>query len=190
VIFALSFSFLAQITIYIAELGRLPMVAAWDHLIPAWFTKLHPRYRTPTRSLTVIGLLAVLFSIAASSGAGTQEAFQIIATTAYLCYGMNYLLMFAVPLVVGTRFSLRPDLTPGALLRIACVCGAGVTALSMVFQVLPIVDVVNPWVFALKVAGAALAVNLCGAAVYWRGTRRSSARVDRPSLADPEHQNL
>ncbi len=105
VIFALSFSFLAQITLYLAELGRLPMVAAWDHLIPAWFTQLHPRYRTPTRSLTVIGLLAVVFSIAASSGAGAQEAFQIIATTAFLCYGINYLLMFAVPLVAGTRWN-------------------------------------------------------------------------------------
>lgn len=185
VIFALSFSFLAQITVYIAELGRLPMVAAWDHLIPAWFTHLHPRYRTPSRSLTVIGLLAVVFSIAASSGAGTQEAFQIIATTAFLCYGINYLLMFAVPLMAGTRFGRRPDLTPGFLLRVACVCGAAVTALSMFFQLVPIVDVANPWWFSLKVAGAAVSVNLCGIAVYWRGTRSQVRRLDRPSLAEP-----
>lgn len=171
VIGLLAFSFLAQITIYIAELGRLPMVAAWDHLIPAWFTHLHPRFRTPTRSLTVIGLCAVAFSIIASSGAGTQEAFQIISTSAFFCYGTNYLLMFAVPLLAGTRFSRRPDLTPGLPLRLACLCGASVTALSMVFQLVPILDVANPLGFALKVAGTALGVNLCGALVYWRGNR-------------------
>ena len=26
---------------------RLPMVAGWDHLLPAWFSRLDPRYRTP-----------------------------------------------------------------------------------------------------------------------------------------------
>ena len=32
---------------------RLPMTAGGDHLIPAWFTRLHPRYRTPTNSIYV-----------------------------------------------------------------------------------------------------------------------------------------
>jgi amino acid transporter len=74
-ILALTFAFIAQAAVYIAETGRLPMVAAWDHLIPAWFTRLHPRYRTPTRSLGVIVLAAVAFSFLASSGAGAGEAF-------------------------------------------------------------------------------------------------------------------
>ena len=54
---------IAAYTVIVAEASRLPMVAAWDHLFPAWFTRLHPRFRTPTRSLTVIVLLAVLLSI-------------------------------------------------------------------------------------------------------------------------------
>jgi hypothetical protein len=54
---------------------------------------------------------------------------------------------------------------------LACLCGASVTTLSMVFQLVPILDVANPLGFALKVAGTALGVNLCGALVYWRGNR-------------------
>ena len=27
---------------------RLPLVAGWDNLLPGWFARLHPRFRTPT----------------------------------------------------------------------------------------------------------------------------------------------
>jgi len=174
-ILGLTLAGIAQAAVYIAETSRLPMVAAWDHLIPAWFTHLHPRYRTPTRSLAVISLAAVMFSFLASSNAGAGEAFQLLVTSAFVCYGVNYLLMFAVPLLVGTRFSMRPDLRPSVLLRAACACGASVTVLSMIFNLVPIVDVASPWAFALKVAGAVLGINLIAAAIYWRGARRNLA---------------
>ena len=148
------------------------MVAAWDRIIPAWFTRLHPRYGTPTRSLAVIVVAAVVFSFLASFGTGAEEAFQLLVTSGFVCYGINYLLMFAVPLLVGTRASLRPDLRPPLLLRVACLCGASVTLLSMIFNLVPIVDVERPWVFAVKVGGAALGINLIAAIIYWRGTRR------------------
>jgi amino acid transporter len=170
-ILVLAAATIAQFAVLVAETSRLPMVAAWDHLIPSWFTRLHPRFRTPTRSLVVIGLLAVMCSCFASIGTGAQEAFQLIVTSGNLCYGLNYLLMFAVPLGAGTRCSLRPDLRPGIVLRLACLCGIAVTALSMVFNLIPIVPVPHPWLFALKVALAALAVNLIGTGIFWRGTR-------------------
>lgn len=173
-ILGLTLALVAQTAVYIAETSRLPMVAAWDHLIPAWFTRLHPRYRTPTHSLAVIALAAFLFSFLASSNAGASEAYQLLVTSAFLCYGVNYLLMFAVPLLVGTRFSLRPDLKPSLLLRGACVSGALVTLLSMGFNLVPIVDVARPWLFALKVGGAAIVINLGAAAIYWRGQRQAS----------------
>jgi hypothetical protein len=135
--------------------------------------RLHPRYGTPIRSLSVIVLIAVVFGFLASSGAGAGEAFQLLVTTAFICYGINYLLMFAVPLLVGTRFSLRPDLRPPLPVRVACVCGASVTGLSMVFNLAPIVEVASPWVFALKVGFTALGINLIGAAIYWRGSAQN-----------------
>jgi amino acid transporter len=174
-ILGLTLAMIAQAAVYITETSRLPMVAAWDHLIPAWFTHLHPRYRTPTRSLAVIALAAFLFSLLASSNAGASEAFQLLVTSAFVCYGVNYLLMFAVPLFVGTRFSLRPDLKPTVLLRAACICGALVTGLSMIFNLVPIVAVAQPWAFALKVGGAVVAINVLATAIYWRGSRQNRA---------------
>src|SRR6202163_3880024 len=107
----------AQFAIIVAETARLPMVAAWDHLLPAWFTRLHPRYRTPTRSLAVIVILAVLLCVLAIAGTGNQEAFQVLVTCGNVSYAINYLLMFSVPLLAGARFGARP----GLVLRAACV---------------------------------------------------------------------
>ena len=115
-ILLLAVATVAQFAIIVAETARLPMVAAWDHLLPAWFTRLHPRYRTPTRSLAVIVILAVLLCPLATAGTGNQEAFQVLVTCGNVCYAINYLLMFSVPLVAGARFGPRP----GLILR-ACV---------------------------------------------------------------------
>jgi amino acid transporter len=173
-ILALAVSLVAQYAVIVAETSRLPMVAAWDHLIPAWFTRLHPRYRTPTRSLAVIVALAVLCCFLASAKAGAQEAFQTLANCGNLFYGIYYLLMFFVPLVAGTRFGVRP----GLILRIACVSGIAVTLGSMTFSFIPIVAVESRLEFALKVGFTAIAANLVGAAIYWRGTRMK-ARAER-----------
>jgi hypothetical protein len=43
----------------------------------------------------------------------------------------------------------------------------------MIFNLVPIVDVARPWVFALKVGGAVVGINLVAAAIYWRGSRRN-----------------
>jgi amino acid transporter len=174
-ILALMLALCAQAAVYIAEISRLPMVAAWDHLLPPWFTRLHPRYGTPTRSLAVIVLTAVLMALLASYNTGASEAFQRLVTCGFICYGVNYLLMFAVPLLLGTRLSLRTDIRAPRAVRLACLCGAAVTVLSMGFNLVPIVDVENPRMFALKVGSATILVNLLGALVYWTGSRRAAA---------------
>lgn len=170
-IVALTLAIIAQNALFIAETSRLPMVAGWDHLMPAWFTRLHPRFRTPTRSLAVISIVGALFSILASSSAGAGEAFQLLVTSGFICYGVNYLLMFAVPLLLGTRFSHQRDLRAPGWVRVACVCGGAVTLLSMVFNLVPIVPVSDPQGFALKVAFSAVAINLIGAVLFWKGSR-------------------
>ena len=146
-IFALAIATVAQYAVIIAEISRLPMVAAWDHLLPVWFTRLHPRYRTPTRSLTVIVALAVILCLLASAGTGAQEAFQLLVTSGNICYGINYLLLFAVPLVAGTRFGHKPSL----LLRCGCVSGIAVSLLQIIFGVVPVVGVNSSWSFGIKV---------------------------------------
>jgi len=176
-ILALALAHIAQDAIVIAESSRLPMVAAWDHLIPSWFTKRHVRYGTPVRSLIVIALLAILCSCFASAGSGAQEAYQLLILGGNTCYAVYYVLMFAVPLIAGTHLGLRPDLRPGGMLRIACLCGITITVIATGFNLVPIVTVSSTWVFALKVVVTAITVNVVGTAIYFRGVYRSSTNL-------------
>ncbi|HSY07946.1 MAG TPA: APC family permease [Steroidobacteraceae bacterium] len=180
-ILVLAIATVAQYAVIVAEISRLPMVAAWDHLLPAWFTRLHPRYRTPTRSLAVIVALAVLLSLLASANTGSQEAFQLLVTSGNVCYGINYLLMFAVPLMPARRLKHRP----GLLLRVGCVSGIAVTMLQIIFGLVPVVDVTNSWAFGLKIGLTALAANLLAAALYWRGIRQSRSAIKDVAKSPP-----
>jgi len=166
-ILVLGVALVAQFAVILAETSRLPMVAGWDGMIPAWFTRLDPRWKTPTRSLAVIAVAASVMGVAAIYGAGAQEAFQILNSAGNQMYGVYYLLMFAIPLVVGDRFGVRAAFW----LKLAAVSGLVVTVVSMGFNLLPIVDVANRAVFAAKVAVTAIVMNLIGAAIYRRGTR-------------------
>jgi amino acid transporter len=170
VILVLAIALVAQYAVIVAETSRLPMVAGWDNIIPEWFTRLDPRWKTPTRSIAVIVALAIGMGLLATYGTGAQEAFQVINSVGNVSYGIYYLMMFAIPLVIGGRFGVRA----GVWLKVAAVSGLAVTLLAMGFLVLPIVEVASKGLFAAKVAGTALVLNLAGVAIYRNGARRRS----------------
>ena len=97
---------------------RLPMVAGWDGLLPAWFTRLHPRYQTPVNSILFVGAVTLAFSIVGLIGVGKQEAFQLLWNASAIFYALTYLVMFAIP-IVGLRGQHRPPLW----LKLAAVSG-------------------------------------------------------------------
>ena len=172
-ILMLATSVVAQFAVIVAETSRLPLVAGWDGIVPAWFTRLDPRWKTPTRSLLVIVLVCIGMGLISIVGTGAQEAFQLLVGAANILYGVNYLLMFAIPLVVGRRFAS----TPGVWVKLAAVSGFSVTLLAMGFNLLPIVDVTSRLAFALKVGGVAALLNGIGMLLYWRGTRSGVAAI-------------
>jgi amino acid transporter len=172
-ILLLAIATVAQYAVIIAETSRLPMVAAWDHLLPAWFMRLHPRYRTPTRSLIALVAIALAFSLLAAVGAGAQEAFQVLTVVGNVCYATYYILMFAVPLAAGGRLGPRP----GLLLSLACVSGVMMSIGAIAFSFFPVVDVKDVGIFALKVGIAALIINSIGVLLYRRGAQRAAAHA-------------
>jgi amino acid transporter len=160
--------------------ARLPMVAGWDGLLPEWFTRLHPRFRTPINSIVFIGVASLALCVAGMAGVGQQEAFQLFENAALILYALTYLVMFAIP-IVG-RISPRPPLW----LRVASGSGFLMTLLFIVLSIFPIVKVDSPLVFTAKITSVVLGANALGVALF-AAQRRRRARVASAavSLAEP-----
>ena len=84
---------------------RLPMVAGWDGLLPAWFTRLHPKFHTPYNSIFFVGAITLAFTLIGHIGVGVQEAFQLLENTAGIFYAFTYLALFAIPLFGASRLA-------------------------------------------------------------------------------------
>jgi len=150
--------------------SRMPMVAGWDRLIPAWFSKLHPRFRTPVNSVLFIGVCALVFAVAGMLNVGEQEAYQQLENISGILYGLTYLVLFAVPLVGLARTGARAP----TWIRVAAAVGFATTVLFVVLSVLPIVGVVSRSKFVAIVGGSVIAVNVIGVALYLIRRQRSA----------------
>jgi glutamate:GABA antiporter len=163
---------LAQASVNFTANTRLPMVAGWDHLLPAWFTKLHEKYRTPVNSIIFVGAMMLAVGLAGIVGVGEQEAFQLLQNAAGSFYAITYLVMFAIP-VIGLR-GVKPR--PPLWLKIAAGSGFLMTLLYVVVSVFPIVQVKSQASFTVKVSGVIIAANIVGAAIFLFAERRRRAR--------------
>jgi len=141
---------------------RLPMAAGWDHLIPSWFTRLHPRHRTPVNAIFVSAAVVACLLILGSTGVRAVEAFSILNDASNEFYALAYLAMFLIPIcgAAAVRAAL-PSWVAG-------VCATGVVAILFVFALnaYPFVDVASPGLFAAKILGATALVNALGLIFY------------------------
>src|SRR5207237_8511369 len=92
---------IASTSVHVTGSSRLPMVAGWDRLLPDWFARLHPRYKTPVNSIIFVGATTLVIAIASQIGAGIQEAFQLVDNAANVFYGIVYSMMFVIPVFGG-----------------------------------------------------------------------------------------
>jgi amino acid transporter len=162
----------ALMSIYLTANARLPMVAGWDDLLPAWFTRLHARHRTPVNSIVLVGALALGLGLLGLVGVGLQEAYQLLENAATIFYATAYVVLFAVPLFAARRIGLRAPLW----LRVASVSGLLVSLLGIALTIVPIVEVESASAFAAKLIAVTVVFNLAGAALYRAGRGRQAAR--------------
>ena len=150
---------------------RLPMVAGWDGLLPKWFTRLHPKSRTPVNSILFVGAVTLVLSLGSLIGTGTQEAFQLLENAGGIMYAMAYIALFSIPLFGAGRIGWTPPLW----LKLASASGLAVTVLYSILSIFPIIDVPSWQLFAMKVGGIVVGTNLLGAGIYTLAARRARA---------------
>src|SRR5437899_5498333 len=159
---------ISSTSVHVTGSSRLPMVAGWDRLLPGWFSRLHPRYKTPVNSIIFVGAITLVIAIASQIGAGIQEAFQLVDNAANVFYGIVYFMMFAIPIFGAGAIRASAPIW----LRVAAICGAGVSLLAIFFTVYPIIDVPSPLSFAVKIIARTAIANAIGVGIYLIGKRK------------------
>lgn len=160
--------YLATFCAFFSVSTRLPMVAGWDHLLPEWFSRLHPRYKTPLNSVLFLGAATLVVALAALVGVGHEESYELLLTWSFTFYGIAYMAMFAIPIFSRRDRRLRATWW----VRAASVSGLLVTLLFVLLSVFPIIDVGSSWRYSLKIAGVVIGANVLGWIIFRTGEKR------------------
>ena len=163
----------AQTSVNFSATARLPMVAGWDHLLPKWFTKLHPTYKTPAHSIFFVGAMTLAFCFSGMIGVGSQEAMQLFNNSAGIYYAIAYLALFALPIFVKSGGAAGGAASMGV--KIASASGLLMTLLYIVLSIFPIIEVASRAAFTAKISSVVIAGNLIGISIYAIAERRRQA---------------
>jgi amino acid transporter len=162
----------AQASVTFTAVTRLPMVAGWDSMLPAWFSTLHRKYQTPVNSILLVGACSFGLAILSNIGVGQAEAFQLLFNASGMFYAITYVVMFAIPL-----FGLR-GVTPGPplWLKVSSTSGLLMTLLYIALSVFPIIKVESVSTFAFKIISVIVVMNLVGVGILVAANRRGLKR--------------
>jgi glutamate:GABA antiporter len=155
-------NYLASDSLGFAANTRLPMCAGWDHLLPKWFTRLHPKHRTPVNSILFLGAVTLVASTAVLIGVGQQEAFELLQIWGFTFYAIAYLALFAIPLLAARSTAFRSP----PWLRILALSGFLLTLLFVLLSVFPIIRVESEAAYTLKTIAVLLSANFGGLLLY------------------------
>ncbi|MGZ4858173.1 MAG: APC family permease [Candidatus Angelobacter sp.] len=167
----------------VAGVARVPFVAGIDHYLPAFFGKIHSKWKTPYVSILIQAGISALILILSQINATILEAYQSLVDIAIILYFLPFLYMYASVI----KLAYRPDraaseqavLVPGgkAGVWIAGSLGFIITLGSMILAVIPPGGVANKAIFELKIIGTTMVCIAIGLLLYWRGARNKARSV-------------
>jgi amino acid transporter len=147
-----------QLDTWIAGNTRLPYAVGLDRYLPTAFSRLHPRWGTPTVSLAVQVVAATLFLLMAQLGESVRAAYQIMVDMTVIVTFVPFLYIFGA----GFRFAGK----------IAAVSGLGVTVLAIALAAMPPREAGSAVVFEAKVVGGSLFFAVVGWVLFKRNEAR------------------
>jgi amino acid transporter len=163
---------------WFAASARLPFVAGLDRFLPAFFSRVHPRYGSPYVSLLIQGVLAAVFILLGQAGTSVKGAYDVLVSMTIVSYFIPYLFMFA-SMIRLQREPAGPSVirVPGGRPVATSVASLGfiVTSGAIVLALIPSEDEPNKLLAVVKVAGMTLTLVAIGALLYIYGARRRNA---------------
>ena len=127
-----------------ASVSRLPFAAGADHLLPAAFAKIHPRWGTPYVSILALGAFASVLLLVTQFGDTIQATYRTLVSLMVIAGFLPYLYIFGSAWKAGHRLS--------------AVSGWGMTSLAILCSIVPTGEVHRVWLFETKLALGTFAV--------------------------------
>src|SRR5438309_3634323 len=164
----------------VAGVARIPFVAGIDHYLPAFFGKIHPKWKTPYISILIQAGISGVILVLSQLGATVVEAYQFLVDMAVILYFIPFLYMYAAIIKLRNRPDRKNNehavLVPGgkAGVWIAGLLGFFITALSMALAAIPPGGVKSKAMFELKLVVWTAVFIGAGLVLYWRGAASKS----------------
>jgi len=149
---------------YLTAVARIPFAIGIDHLLPAAFARVHPRWGTPWVALLVEGALGAACCILGQAGTGVRGAYAALVAMSIIANFIPFLLMFGAVLRL-------PGGGRGA--KLLALVGLMTTALALVLAVVPDPGEASPALAITKVVGMCAVMLGAGAAIFALGRRRA-----------------
>lgn len=123
--------------------SRLPFAAGVDHLLPAAFGKIHPKWGTPHISMLALGAVGSFLLVIIQFGETARAAYQELVSLMVIAGFLPFIYIFGSAWKAGRRVS--------------ALSGWAMTALAILFSVAPTAEITNVWLFEGKLAAGTLA---------------------------------
>src|SRR5215467_2226974 len=170
----------------VAGVARVPFVAGIDHYLPAFFGKIHPKWKTPHISILIQAGISALVLTLAQIKSDPQEAYRALVDIGVILYFVPFLYMYAAVIKLAYRrdrgSSPNTVLIPGGKVGawVAGLLGFLITLGSIILSMIP-PGGVNKLVFELKVVGGTVIPVAIGLILYWLGARKKVTTGSPPS---------
>jgi amino acid transporter len=164
----------------VAGVARVPFVAGIDHYLPAFFGRIHPRWKTPYISILIQAVISAAILVLSQVNATVIGAYQFLVSMSVILYFIPFLYMYAAAI----KLAQRPDrdgggqavLVPGgkAGIWVAGSLAFLITLGAMVLAAIP-PGGENKLIFETKLIVCTAVFVGAGLLLYWRGARRKAS---------------
>ncbi|HEU5232546.1 MAG TPA: APC family permease [Terriglobales bacterium] len=162
----------------VAGIARVPFAVGIDSYLPAFFGKIHPRWRTPYIAILIQAGISAFILVLAQISETVNGAYQVLVDAAIILYFLPFLYMYAAAIKLAYRADRNGNadavLIPWgrAGVWIVGLLGFFICLLSMVLSMIPPGETTNKAVFELKLIGGTSLAILIGLALYWTSSRK------------------
>jgi glutamate:GABA antiporter len=166
----------------VAGVARIPFVVGIDRYLPAFFGKIHPRWKTPWISILVqAGISAVILILTQLGIKSVIGAYQFLVSMSVILYFIPFLYMYAAEIKLAyraDRASAGAVLVPGgrAGAWFMGLLGFLITAGSMVLAAVPPGEEPDKLKFVALLVASTIAFIGFGLILYWSGARGKSGK--------------